>query len=53
MIIFEEVNDANVALTNARLSYYQAIHDYLAAKSDLEQVTGNVDLSKYMKDQQN
>ena len=53
MIIFEEVNDANVALTNARLSYYQAIHDYLSAKSDLEQVTGNVDLSKYMKDQQN
>ena len=47
---FIEVNDANVALTNARLSYYQAIHDYLAAKSDLEQVTGNVDLSKYMKD---
>ena len=50
---FIEVNDANVALTNARLSYYQAIHDYLAAKSDLEQVTGNVDLSKYMKNQQN
>ncbi len=49
---FIEVNDANVALTNAKLSYYQAIHDYLAAKSDLEQVTGNVDLNSYMQSHQ-
>lgn len=43
---FVELNDADLALTNSRLSYNQAIYDFLAAKpicnccwviSDLEQ----------------
>ena len=44
-----ELDDANVALASSRLSYYQAIHDYLTAQTDLEQVLGNVDLSRYEK----
>ena len=43
-----ELDDANVALASSRLSYYQAIHDYLSAQADLEQVSGNVDLGRYM-----
>lgn len=35
---FVELNDADLALTSARLAYYQAIYDYLAAKSQLDLV---------------
>lgn len=44
---FIELNDADLALTSSRLSYYQAIFDYLTAQSDLQFVLGNTDLSKY------
>ncbi|MCP9611666.1 TolC family protein [Coprobacter tertius] len=43
---FVELNDADLALTNSRLAYYQAIYDYLAAKSELELLLGNKDYSK-------
>lgn len=35
-----EMNDAEVALTQARLAYNQAIYDYVAARSDLEMTLG-------------
>ena len=39
-----ELNDSEVALTQAQLTYNQAIYDYLIAKTDLEQVLGNDEL---------
>lgn len=42
-----ELNDANLTLVSSNLSYYQAIHDYLAAITELEEISGNVDLSRY------
>ena len=44
---FVELNDADLALTNSRLSYNQAIYDFLAAKSDLQLLLGNTDLEQY------
>lgn len=44
---FIEVNDANDALTNAKLAYYQAIHDYLVGEAALEEIIGDADLTKY------
>lgn len=41
-----EVNDAELALTQARMNVIRAIHDYLVAMADYEQVTGK-DLLKY------
>ena len=38
---FVDLNDADLALTNSRLAYYQAIYDYLAAKSELDLILGN------------
>ncbi|MCQ2288919.1 MAG: TolC family protein [Muribaculaceae bacterium] len=38
---FIQVRDTEDALMNARLSYYQAIYNYLVADSDLEYVLGN------------
>ena len=35
-----EMNDAEVALTQARLAYTQAIYNYVAARSDLEKTLG-------------
>jgi outer membrane protein TolC len=35
-----ELNDSEVALTEAQLIYHQAIYDYLVAKTDLDQVLG-------------
>lgn len=35
-----EVNDSEVALTQARLTYNQSIYDYLEAKADLDKVLG-------------
>lgn len=35
-----EMNDAEVALTQARLAYTQAIYNYMAARSDLERTLG-------------
>ena len=49
---FIELNDADLALTNSRLSYNQAIYDFLAAKSDLQLLLGNTDLEQYTQDTQ-
>ncbi|MBQ4366741.1 MAG: TolC family protein [Muribaculaceae bacterium] len=38
---FIQLRDTEDALMNARLSYYQAIYNYLVAESDLELVLGN------------
>ncbi len=35
-----ELNDSEVALTQAQLTYNQSIYDYLVAKADLDQVLG-------------
>lgn len=44
---FIDLNDADLALTSSQLSYYQAIFDYLTAKSELELVLGNTNLNEY------
>lgn len=36
-----EMNDAELALTQARLNFNQSIYDYMVAKADLEKVLGN------------
>ena len=36
-----ELNDAELALTQARLNFNQSIYDYVVAKSELEKVLGN------------
>lgn len=38
-----ELNDSEVALTQAQLTYNQSIYDYLVAKADLEKVLGKED----------
>jgi outer membrane protein TolC len=35
-----EVNDAELAMTQAKLNFNQAIYDYIVAKSELEKITG-------------
>lgn len=35
-----ELNDSELALTQSRLNYNQAIYDYVVAKADLEKITG-------------
>ncbi|MCD7901424.1 MAG: TolC family protein [Bacteroides sp.] len=35
-----ELNDSEVALTQAELTYHQSIYDYLTAKADLDKVLG-------------
>lgn len=42
-----DLRDSRLALTRARLAYYQSIYDYLVAYSDLELLLGNADLDKY------
>ena len=37
------MNDAELALTQARLNFNQAIYDYMIAKADLEKTLGNED----------
>jgi outer membrane protein TolC len=41
-----ETNDAELAMTQARLNFNQAIYDYMVAKSDLEQILGKQSSSK-------
>ena len=36
-----ELNDSELALTQARLNFNQSIYDYMVAKADLEKVLGN------------
>ena len=38
-----ELNDSEVALTQAQLVYNQSIYDYIIAKADMEKVLGNDD----------
>jgi outer membrane protein TolC len=38
---FIQLRDTEDALMNARLSYYQAIYNYLVAECDLEYLLGN------------
>ena len=35
-----EMNDSELALTQAKLNFNQAIYDYMVAKADLEKVLG-------------
>lgn len=38
-----ELNDSELALTQARLNFNQAIYDYIVAKADLEKTVGQTD----------
>lgn len=42
-----DLRDSELALTQARLAYYQSIYNYLVANSELELLLGNADLEKY------
>ncbi len=42
-----DLRDAELALTQSRLVYYQAIYNYLVANSELELLLGNADVEKY------
>ena len=44
---FVTLNDAELALTRARLAYSHAIYDFLAGVSDVKKLLGTTDLSKY------
>jgi outer membrane protein TolC len=35
-----EMNDAELAMTQAKLNYNQAVYDYMVAKSELEKIVG-------------
>ena len=43
-----DYRDSQLALTQSKLAYYQAIYDYLVAHSNLELLLGNADLDKYI-----
>jgi outer membrane protein TolC len=38
-----EMNDAELAMTQAKLNFNQAIYDYMTAKSELEKISGTYD----------
>lgn len=42
-----DLRDSELALTRARLAYFQAIYNYLIANSELELLLGNADIDKY------
>ncbi|MDE7442790.1 MAG: TolC family protein, partial [Muribaculaceae bacterium] len=42
-----DLRDSELALTQARLSYYQSIYNYLVANSELELLLGNAPIEKY------
>ena len=42
-----DFRDAQLALTNTRLTYLQAIYNYLIATNNLELLLGNTDVEKY------
>lgn len=44
---FIDLRDAEQALTQARLAYYQAIYNYLVARSDLQLLLGDAELDSY------
>ena len=41
------LRDSELALTQARLAYFQAIYNYLIARSELELLQGNAPIEKY------
>lgn len=43
-----DLRDSELALTRARLAYYQAIYNYLIANSELELLLGNAPIEQYM-----
>ena len=43
------LRDSELALTQARLAYYQAIYNFLVAHSNLELLLGNAPIEKYSK----
>lgn len=45
---FIQLRDTQDALMNARLSYYQAIYDFLVAESNLEYVLGKAPIGNYV-----
>ncbi len=47
-----DLRDAELALTQARLAYFQAIYNYLVARSDLQLLLGNADPDSYKSGQQ-
>ena len=42
-----EVKDADVALSNAKINYTNAVHDYLVAKASLYNLVGRIDKEYY------
>ncbi len=42
-----DLRDSELALTRARLAYYQSIYNYLVAQSSLELLLGNAPIEKY------
>lgn len=42
-----DLRDSELALTQARLAYYQSIYNYLVANSSLELLLGNAPIEKY------
>jgi outer membrane protein TolC len=42
-----DLRDSELALTRSRLTYYQAIYNYLVAQSDLHLLLGDTDLSAF------
>lgn len=42
-----DLRDSELALTQARLGYYQAIYNYLVAQSDLQLLLGNAPIDQY------
>lgn len=42
-----DLRDSELALTRARLAYYQSIYNFLVANSDLQLLLGNADIDKY------
>lgn len=44
-----DLRDSELALTRAKLAYYQAIYNYLVARSELELLLGNAPIDSYQK----
>jgi outer membrane protein TolC len=42
-----DLRDSELSLTQAKLSYYQAIFNYLVARSELELLLGNAPIDSY------
>lgn len=47
-----DLRDSELALTRARLAYYQAIYNYLVANSNLELLLGNAPVDNFTTEKQ-